>query len=78
MYPAYETVANLVVVVSTELQRFAHAYDTGEFHCVHDEMPEVRDLISRAAELQDDAFCDLDAVQSWLLDVAIVSPRLWD
>lgn len=78
MYPAYETVANLVVVIAVELRKFVDAYKTNQFYGVHDEMPQILDLIARAQDLQDSAFDDLDAVQSWLLDVAIVGPQLWD
>ena len=77
-YPVYETVANLVVAINTELEAFAAAHASGEFVGVHAEIPYVQDLITRAADLKEDAFADLDAVQSWLLDVAIVGPHLWD
>ena len=78
MYPAYETVANLVVVITTELRKFAAAHAAGEFSGFHAEMPYVTDLIDRATDLQESAFADLDAVQFWLLDVAIIGPQLWD
>ena len=63
MYPAYETVSNLVLVVTTELRKFAAAYDAREFHRVHDEMSHVRELIHRSSQLEEQAFDDLDAVQ---------------
>ena len=77
-HPAYETVANLVIVISDELHKFAADYDAGEFHGVHDEMPQVKALINRAREIEEEGFDDLDAIQWWLLDVAIIGPRLWD
>ena len=77
-YPAYEAVSNLVVVISAELGQYVEAYESGEFHGTHDEMPQVRALISQAQDIRDDEFHDLNAIQSWLLDVAIVGPTLWD
>ena len=78
MYPVYETVSNLVLVVAAELRKFAAAHDAGEFHGVHDEISHVRELIDRSGQLEEQAFDDLDAVQFWLLDVAIISSHLWD
>jgi len=77
-YPAYETVSNLVIVISSELRRFTAAYDAGEFYGVHNEMPQVRALIRQAQEIEEDEFHHLAVIQSWLLDVAIVGPGLWD
>jgi len=75
-YPAYETVANLVLVTGTELRKFVAAYDAGQFYGVHDEMPQVPALIDQAQKIQEDRFDDLDVIQTWLLDVAIIGPSL--
>ena len=77
-YPAYETVANLVVAIAAELRNYANAYDKGEFHSTHSEIPQVRALINRAQEMKEDEFHHLGTIQCWLLDVAIVGPQLWD
>ena len=77
-YPAYETVANLVVIVASELRKYTTAYDEGEFYGTHAEIPQVRALIDQAQEIEKDEFHDLTTIQTWLLDVAIIGPSLWD
>jgi len=78
IHPAYETVSNLVVVISAELRQYVEAYESGEFHGIHNEMPQVHALITHAQDIRDAEYHDLNAIQSWLLDVAIVGPTLWD
>lgn len=78
MYPEYASVTNMVLAVMAVLQRFDDAIDTPKFHCQHPERPQVWDLINRGRHIVEDGASNLDEIESYMLDVALITPYLWD
>ncbi len=78
MFPEYASCTNMVLAVLAVLTRFNAAIGTEKFGCVHEEQPTVLDLIERGQAILADHTSDLRALQEWMLDVAIVTPSLWD
>ena len=79
--PAYSHCSNSIRVLTAILVDFlAYAsYEREGFHCDHDaELPAIRDLIARSKAMEEDGFYELDAIQDWLLEFAVIAPGLWD
>lgn len=79
--PAYAHCSNSVRVLTAILEDFlAYAsYEREGFHCDHtDHLPHIRGLIARAKAMEEESLYQLDAIQDWIVDYAVIAPQLWD
>lgn len=74
----YDAASQIVQQTAIVLAGYVAEYHAGSFHCVHEEIGEVEDLLDRYKKLKADGFSELLDCQAWLRRVADLLPRLWD
>ena len=74
----YNAGTRIVAQVALMLAGYYAEGQTKAFGCVHDELPQVLELLKQYKLLEENDFCNQAEMSAWLHRVADILDQLWD